>query len=96
VVKESRKIRQWWVQTKLSLREVVQKLLGDPIEDAEPNMVCTTPQVPVVDPQAELEVGVQVMDALSVGDGEGHRLAHHQINHHAMGLEAVTTGSSVS
>lgn len=34
MVKVSRKIWQWWVLTKLSLREVVEKLLGDPIQDA--------------------------------------------------------------
>lgn len=55
-----------------------------------------TSQVPVVDPQADLKVGAQVLDALQVGDGKGHHFAHHQIDHHTMGLEAVTTGSSVS
>jgi hypothetical protein len=56
VAEEAGEVWDGGIMTKLVLRKVVKELLSDPVEDPEGHVVGTTAQVPVVDPETQLEM----------------------------------------
>ena len=48
-------------------------------------MVCSPTHIPIVEFKAQLQVGLQGLDALAVGDREGGHRAHHYVDQDTVG-----------
>ena len=68
----------------------MQELLCHPMQDAQSHLVGTTSQFPIVDPQAEVKMGVQVLYMLLVCHGKGCGLTHHQVYHDAVSFKMAS------
>ena len=84
--------REQWVSVKLPLRQEVEELLGQPVQDAQCHHVHFPFSLSIVHHQAEVEVGPQLLDAFPVLYCKRGHLAHHQVNEYAVSGEAVAAG----
>ena len=76
----------------LPLGQVVEKLLGKPVQNSEGNLVGFPIGLAIVHCQTKIEVRPHLLDAVAVFYGERSSLPHHEIDQDAVGGETMTTG----
>ena len=77
---QSIEVRQWWIPAKLALRQVIQKLLCEPVEDPQCHVVAGSAFITIVQPESQEQVRLVVADAGSVGHSKRVCWTHHNVD----------------
>ena len=76
---QSIEVGQRWILTKLALRQVIQELLCEPVEDLQCHVVAGSTFITIVQPESQEQVRLEVSDAGSVGHSKRVCWTHHDV-----------------